>query len=273
MMDQRPIGVFDSGLGGLTTVKKLTEYLPSEKIVYLGDTGRVPYGSRSRETIIKYAGQDAAFLAEFDIKAMVIACNTVCSVAYEILAMEYAMPVYEVVNAPTKAAASLTKNGKIGVIGTAATIRSGAYEASLKGISPDLQVFSVACPLFVPLAENGRTDTQDIATLTIASDYLKELCDAEVDTLILGCTHYPLLREVIANVMGSHVSLVDSGAETAKMVAEDLRKRRLLNLKTQDGQNGSVKYFVTDSIEGFSTLASKYLEAEVNGMVEQVTLE
>ena len=269
-MDARPIGVFDSGLGGLTTVKKLAEFLPGEGIIYLGDTGRVPYGPRSRDTIIKYARQDAAFLAGFDIKAMVIACNTVCSVAFEILEKIYDIPVYEVVGPPARAAVSRTKNGRIGVIGTAATIRSRAYENAIKGADPTLSVFSEPCPLFVPLAENGRTDVGDVAAQAIAEGYLSGLRDAGVDTLIMGCTHYPLLRGVISEAMGPGVALIDSGAETAKLVADDLRARCLLS----PGDNGgTVKYFVTDSVDGFSNLASRYLESEVCGLVEQVTLE
>ena len=268
-MDARPIGVFDSGLGGLTTVKKLTELLPGEDIIYLGDTGRVPYGSRSRETIVKYARQDAAFLAEFDIKAIVIACNTVCSVAYDILVHTYDVPVFEVVNTPAAAAAAATKNGRIGVIGTAATISSGSYEAALKTTGSGLTVFSVPCPLFVPLAENGRTGADDVAALAIAEDYLKVLRDSGIDTLIMGCTHYPLLRAVISKVVGPGVTLVDSGAETARFVAHSLYSKDLLSPAVAAG---TVKYFVTDGIEGFSKLASLFLESEVSGKVEQITL-
>ena len=269
-MDARPIGVFDSGLGGLTTVKRLTELLPGEEVVYLGDTGRVPYGSRSRETIVKYARQDAAFLAGLDIKAMVIACNTVCSVAFEMLARAYDMPVYEVVSAPVRAAADATANGRIGVVGTAATIESGAYEAALMRTAPGLKVFSVQCPLFVPLVENGRTDADDVAALAIAEDYLKELREAGIDTLILGCTHYPLLRGVISKVIGPDVTLIDSGAETAKLVARDLRSREMLS---PSAANGEVKYYITDGVDSFSKMASRFLESEVLGKVKQITLE
>jgi len=269
-MDNRPIGIFDSGLGGLTMVKKLTTLLPGENIVYLGDTGRVPYGSRSQDTIIKYAHQDAAFLTGYDIKAMVIACNTVCSVAYNDLLRDYGIPVYEVVSAPAIKASEQTKSGVIGVIGTAATIRSRAYEAALKNINSNFDIHSVACALFVPLVEEGWIDPADEAAQRVAERYLDCLRKSGVDTLILGCTHYPLLREVIAKVMGSEVTLVDSGAETAKYVAKDLGKRDMLNgSKT----GGSIRYFVTDSIEGFSNVASKYLESDVQGLVEQVTLE
>jgi len=269
-VDTRPIGVFDSGIGGLTTVKKLAELLPGEDIIYLGDTGRAPYGSRSRETIIKYARQDAAFLAGFDIKAMVIACNTACSSAFAVLDSIYDFPVYEVVSAPVKEAVRLTKNRKIGVIGTAATIRSGAYETALKEAAPDLFVYNTPCPLFVALVENGRTRADDIAALAIAEDYLAGLCEAGVDTLILGCTHYPLLHGVISKVAGPGVLLIDSGAETAKLVAGDLSLRDLLS----PGQaEGSIKYFITDSVDGFSDIASCYLDSDVRGMVEQIELE
>lgn len=268
-MDLRPIGVFDSGLGGLTTVKKLAELLPGEDVIYLGDTGRAPYGPRSRETIVRYARQDAAFLARFDIKAMVIACNTACSEAYSVLDNVYDMPVYEVINAPAAIAAGRTKNGRIGVIGTSATVRSGAYEAALLKAGPELFVASAACPLFVPMVENGRTGEGDGAALIIAEDYLSPLREAGVDTLILGCTHYPLLRGVISKVMGPGVALVDSGEETAKLVAEDLLRRDLLS----GGGAGRATYYVTDSTDGFSELASCFLGADMRGMVEQVALE
>ena len=268
-MDNRPIGVFDSGLGGLTTVKELTKNLPGEDIIYLGDTGRVPYGSRSEETIIKYAKQDAAFLAKFDIKAMIIACNTVCSTAYAELKNMYEFPVFEVVSAPVKAAASNTKNNKIGVIGTSATIRSGVYGKALKKASPNLSVWSVACPLFVPLVEYDRTDENDIATLTIAKDYLSELNKADIDTLIMGCTHYPLLRDVIGVVMGEKVTLIDSGVQTAKYVAEVLKDNNLLS----NNKNGLIKYYITDSISDFSERASRFLNSPVEGLVEQVALD
>ena len=270
-MDARPIGVFDSGLGGLTTVKKLTSYLPEEDIIYLGDTGRVPYGSRSRETIIKYACQDAAFLAGFDIKAMVIACNTVSSTAYEILDKAYDIPVFEVISAPVRAAVSQTVSGRIGVIGTAATIRSGAYSKAIRDIAPEVTTISVECPLFVPLAENGRVLENDIAALTIAGDYLLQFgMSGGIDTLIMGCTHYPLLQGVIAKTLGQDVRLVDSGAETAKVVAEVIRTREL---ESESGRSGAVSYYVTDGIDGFTELASRLINFDVRGRIEQITLE
>ena len=269
-MDKRPIGVFDSGLGGLTAFRKLAEILPGENIIYLGDTGRVPYGSRSKETIIKYAMQDAAFLAGFDIKAMMIACNTVSATAMPELTRYCEMPVYGVVEEPVKTALRLTKNGVIGVLGTEATIRSGAYETALKSECPDVEVFSAACPLFVPLVENGRTDIGDIVPVTVAEEYLKPLKDKRVDTLILGCTHYPLLAEIVEAEMGQGVSLVDSGAEAAIRVAQDLRERGLLSASREKGE---YSFFVTDSTEGFSRLAGAFLKSEIKGLVRQVSLE
>ena len=268
-MDNRPIGVFDSGLGGLTMVKKLAEYLPGEDVIYLGDTGRVPYGSRSKETIIKYAKQDAAFLMGHDIKAMVIACNTVCSVALDSLKESFKTEIYEVIGAPAKAAANITKNGKIGIIGTVATIKSGAYEAALKKINNDLEIYSTACPLFVPLVEEGWICADDTTALSAASRYLSELKSQNVDTLILGCTHYPLLKDVLSEVMGKNVHLIDSSAETAKQAATDLKAKNLQS----DKKAGTTKYYVTDSTTNFSTIASKYLEQDVTANVEQVNLD
>lgn len=270
IMDNRAIGVFDSGLGGLTMVKKLVELLPNEDIVYLGDTGRVPYGSRSVETIIKYAGQDAEFLVKHNIKTMVVACNTVCSVALEKLTGTYDVPIYEVITTPAIAAAKSTKNGKIGVIGTAATIRSEAYKTALHKISGDIEVYMAACPLFVPLVEEGFTGVDNEVALKTAELYLQRLKASDIDTLILGCTHYPLLSDVIANFMGETVTLIDSGAETASLVAGELRRQKQLNGAKPKGE---IKYFVTDSIEGFSERASRFLLSDIGGKVQQVELE
>lgn len=271
-MDARPIGVFDSGLGGLTTVKKLTELMPEEDIVYLGDTGRVPYGSRSRETIIKYARQDAAFLLQYNIKAVVVACNTVCSAAsmQDIFGNSLEIPVYEVVSAPANAAAYSTQNRKIGVIGTSATIRSKAYETALKRISSDLDIISAACPLFVPLVEDGMISADDVAVLSIAERYLYQIRASGVDTLLLGCTHYPLLRDVISTVMGPGVTLIDSGSETAKYVSVDLADKGLLS---SCSKSADIRYFVTDSTDGFEAIASRFLEQVIQGKVEQISLK
>ena len=214
-MDDRPIGVFDSGLGGLTTVRELCRLLPEEDIVYFGDTGRVPYGSRSRETIVKYARQDVAFLRTFDLKTIVIACGTVSTTALDVLAAENPIPVLGVVAPAARAAARATRSGSIGLIGTQASIRSGAYERLIRAENPAARVLAQPCPLFVPLVENGRFRPGDVVIETVAAEYLAPLREAGVDTLVLGCTHYPLLEKVIGAYMGPEVRLINSGAEGA----------------------------------------------------------
>ena len=269
-MESGPIGVFDSGLGGLTTLKELKKLLPGEDIIYLGDTGRVPYGLKSKPTIIKYALQDAAFLARFDIKAMVVACNSVCSSAYDELKKNFNIPIYEVITPAVKAAALRTKNKKIGVIGTKATIRSGAYKAALEATLPGCEILSAACPLFVPLVEEGIIDPDDIAVLSIAERYLGPMRESGIDTVILACTHYPLLKNVISKVIGNDITLIDSGLETAKLTASDFSENGVQgNGKTE----GEIKYFVTDSTDGFAEMASKFLGSDIRGMVQQVELE
>lgn len=267
-MDQRSIGVFDSGLGGLTTVRELKRLLPGEDIVYFGDTGRVPYGSRSRETIIKYARQDVAFLRTFDLKAIVIACGTVSTTALDLLAQENPIPVLGVVKPAAAAAATGTQNGKIGLIGTQASIRSGAYERYITATNPGATVLAKACPLFVPLVENGRTNPGDVVIETIVEEYLSPLKAADVDTLVLGCTHYPLLERVIRAFMGPSVKLVNAGAEGARAVAEQLHTRDAL----ADPEQGSCRYFVSDRVEDFSRLASIFLQQDVSGEVSQVEI-
>ena len=223
-MDNRCIGVFDSGLGGLTCVKELISQLPDESIVYFGDTGRVPYGTRSNETIIKYVESDINFLKTFDIKMIVVACGTASSVALEHIKDNYDIPIIGVV-APTVArAVETTKNGKIGILGTAGTIRSGKYASAIRELMPSAQIYSQPCPLFVPLAENGYFNKE--ATRLIAQDYLLPMKEAGVDTVILGCTHYPLLQGVIREILGEGVSLINSGLEAAKYVRSILDRRR-----------------------------------------------
>ena len=268
-MDKRPIGVFDSGLGGLTTVRELRRLLPGEDIVYFGDTGRVPYGSRSADTIVKYARQDVAFLRTFDLKAIVIACGTVSTTSRDILAAENPMPMLGVVAPAAQAAARATKNGKIGLIGTPATIRSGAYERLIRGENPDARVLSQACPLFVPLVENGRFRQGDIVIETVAAEYLAPLKKAGVDTLVLGCTHYPLLEGVIAACMGPDVTLINAGAEGARAVAGMLEQTDALSPNADGGQ---YRYFVSDRQDDFSHLASIFLGGDVTEAVGQVDI-
>jgi glutamate racemase len=269
-MDNRPIGVFDSGLGGLTCVRELEQRMPEESIIYFGDTGRVPYGSRSREIITRYARQDVAFLRTFDLKAVVIACGTVSTTALDILRQEQDIPVVGVVEPSARQAAELTHNGKIGLIATRASIATGAYERAIHAIQPSARVLSVACPLFVPLVENGRTQPGDVVIETVVRDYLTPLKQAGVDVLVLGCTHYPLLREVIAGFMGPEVRLVDSGAEVAHSVGQWLTKHDGL---ARPGQPGQRRWFVSDSVQGFQELASRFLGREVSEPVEQVDIE
>ena len=267
-MDNRPIGVFDSGLGGLTAVRELQHLLPAEDIIYFGDTGRVPYGGRSRETIIRYARQDVAFLRTFDLKAIVIACGTVSTTALDVLAEENDIPVWGVVEPAAAAAAAATRNGKVGLIGTQATIRSGAYERRIARGAPQIQVMAAACPLFVPLVENGRFRRGDIVAETVVGEYLEPFRAAGVDTLVLGCTHYPLLEKVIGAYMGPEVRLINSGAEGARAAADCLRERDAL----AGPGRGSCRCFVSDRQEDFSRLASTFLGWDVAQAVEQVDI-
>ena len=269
-LDKRPIGVFDSGLGGLTAMATLMRLLPGEDICYLGDTGRVPYGVRSRETIQKYARQDMQFLANRNIKAAVVACGTVSAVALDVIRSEFEIPVYGVLEPAVTAALAATKTGNIGILGTEATIASGAYQRQLQAARLDVNLTGVACPLFVPLVENGRVQAGDVVIETIVAEYLTPIRQAEVDTLILGCTHYPLLEEVIGQFLGPEVALISSGRAVAEQVAGDLAAAGLLAPK-QTG--GSRRYFVTDSVAGFEKLASRFLRQDVSGEVTQVCLE
>lgn len=263
-MDNRPIGVFDSGLGGLTAVRRLHEIMPNENIIYFGDTGRVPYGTRSPETIIRYSRQDVAFLRSFDLKAIVIACGTVSSVALDTLAGESDIPVIGVVWPACGQALRATRNNRVGVLGTASTIRSGSYERMLLTARPELRVFTRACPLFVPLVENGRVQPGDVVIETVVREYLSELEGEGIDTLILGCTHYPLLREVIGAFMGSGVTLIDAGAAAADAA-------RTMLVPAGDRQ-GTTRYFVSDDPEAFRQLAGLFLSKEINHPAELVEI-
>ena len=262
-MDNRPIGVFDSGLGGLTGVRELRKRLPHEDIIYFGDTGRVPYGSRSPETILQYARQDVAFLLSKNVKCIMAACGTVSSIYPAAEAAKLPVPYLGVVDAAAREAAFVTRNRRIGVIGTAATIRSGAYEKYLHKKDGTLDLFTQACPLFVPLVENGRVHRGDVVIETVVKEYLTPLKDTGVDTLILGCTHYPLLEEVIGDFMGPDVTLIDSGAEAANLAS------------TQFDPNegtGTTQYFVSDDPQGFDQLAELFLQEKVDVGAELVDI-
>lgn len=266
-MNNQSIGVFDSGLGGLTAVKQIMLSLPNEDIIYFGDTGRVPYGTRSPETILKYTRGDVRFLNSFGVKIIVIACGTASSVALPKIKDEFETPIVGVVESAVHTAVRVTKNGKIGIIGTPGTIKSGSYEKLIKEYNGDLETFTQACPLFVPLVENGHFETE-MARLAV-DEYLHDIRDAGVDTLIMGCTHYPLLRKTIAEYMGDGVSLIDPGAETAKY----LQKKISAEMRHEQGKGGNYRYYVSDNVENFEELGGIFLEREIVGQVEKIDIE
>lgn len=267
-MDNRPIGIFDSGLGGLTCVRKVMEIMPGEDIIYFGDTGRVPYGTRSRSTIVKYVRQDINFLKSFDIKFIIIACGTASSAALPMIRSEYDIPIIGVLEPTAAKAVSLTENKKIGVIGTEGTVNSGKYTECIKEMDEEIEVVSKACPMFVPLVENGYTDGE-VARL-VAEEYLMPLKEAGVDTLILGCTHYPLLKNTIRSIMGDGVNLVDAGAETAVAAREILGENDILSGRETGGTAG---YYVSDSVSGFSKLGGMFLKRPITGSVNKIEIE
>lgn len=269
-MDLRPIGVFDSGSGGLTAVREIRSILPSENIIYFGDTSRVPYGSRSAEILLHFAKQDVRFLRTFDIKALVVACGTVSTTALPQLQAENGdLPMLGVVEPSCRRAAASTRNKRVGLIATAASVRSGAYERTIAGLDGDITVISKACPLFVPLVENGRFQPGDTVIETVAREYLEPLRDTGIDTLIMGCTHYPLLAEVIGGIMGPDVTLVDSGAEAARSLKQQLTERELL----ADRRGGEMTLYASDRPEDFGALAGMFLGRPLQGAVRPVDIE
>lgn len=257
-VDQRPIGVFDSGLGGLTVVKELMAQLPNENIVYFGDTARLPYGTRSRETIIKYSMQCIRFLLTQNIKAVVIACNTASSMALDAVKEVFDIPIIGVVEPGAADAVKATRNGKVGIIGTEATVQSGSYPRAIASINADIQTCSVACSLFVPIVEEGWSDTP-IAYLT-AERYLEPLKEWGADTLILGCTHYPLLMNTISKVMGPDVTLVNPAVGTAHEVKRILQRRDMLNNSYKEPQ---YCYYLSDFSQRFKQIGSRFLNREI----------
>jgi glutamate racemase len=255
------IGIFDSGIGGLTVLHAVLGALPHEDLIYLGDTGRTPYGSKSAETVTRYALESADFLLERRLKLLVIACNTATSTALDALRSHVPVPVIGVVEPGVRAAIGCTRNGRVGVIGTEATIGSGAYTRALRAQQPGLEVFTRACPLFVPLAEEGWTD--GAVARGVAETYLASLARSGIDTLILGCTHYPLLKPLIAEVMGPSVTLVDSAEETAREVAARLAADGI----ARAAGPGSTSFFVTDAPERFIRIGQRFLGARVESAV------
>ncbi len=254
-----PIGIFDSGVGGLTVAREIMRQLPGESLIYFGDTARVPYGSKSKATVCKYSRQIVNFLMAKGVKAIVVACNTASALAREEIRRWVDIPVVDVVEPGAKMAAESTKNNTIGVIGTESTVKSGIYERYLHTLNPEITVVSKACPLFVPLVEEGLLE--DRVTEDIVGRYLHELKEYQIDSLVLGCTHYPLLRGVIGREMGVHVKLVNPAYETAKSLKALLRERDLLAVDAPVEH----RYFVSDGAERFDSFADSVLPCRVDG--------
>ncbi len=264
MKKNKPIGVFDSGIGGLSVLKQFLRLIPYEKYIYLGDTARVPYGNKSQETVIEYSLQSARFLIENGAKMIVIACNTASSVALEAVKNEFDVPVIGMINPAAQAALRSTTNNKIGIIGTRATVSSRAYDKALKALSelPDLNIYSKACPLFVPLVEEGWLDHQ--ASRLIAEEYLAGLLDKRIDTLILGCTHYPLLKQLISDIMPG-VTLIDSGEHAAVSAIRILGEAgSLADERDEFNFTPLVDFYVTDVPSTFFEVARQFLGFDVN---------
>ena len=266
-MDNRPIGVFDSGLGGLSVVRHLLTLLPQEDIVDFGDTGRVPYGSRSEETIRRYAREDSAFLLGRGVKCIIAACGTVSSVAGDML-RTLPVPASGVVEPTAEAAVRATRNGRIGVLGTYATVRSGSFARAMTALEPSVRVTAVPCPMFVPLVENGWIAPDDDVAIPMARRYLRPVREAGADTLILGCTHFPLLAPIIAAELGHEVALIDSGLETARRCAEELKRTDAL---TDRSEPGRCRFYVSDRPQDFTRVAAIFLGHSVQDEVEWIS--
>lgn len=253
-MIEKPIGFFDSGIGGLTVLKEVFSLLPEENTLYLGDTARVPYGIRSAETVIRYSFENTDFLVSKGIKLLVVACNTASAVSLEEIKKRLHLPVIGVIEPGSRAAVRATRNRKIGVIGTEATINSSAYSRTIREMDSGIEVFGLPCPLFVPLVEEGFTD-DEVAEM-VAERYLKDLIVKGIDTLVLGCTHYPLLKGVISRVMGEGIVLIDSAKETALEIRDTLVRD---GMPSKAGRESSRMFFVTDSPERFVRVGERFL--------------
>lgn len=264
-----PVGVFDSGVGGLTVAREIMRNLPSEKIVYFGDTARVPYGSKSKETVIRYSRQIIRFLQEQQVKAIVVACNTASAFALDTVRNEFDIPIIGVIESGAKVAAARTRNKRVGIIGTVVTVGSGIHAQYLKKLDPEITVFGKACPLFVPLVEEGWL--HDPVTVEVASRYLKELQDKDVDTLILGCTHYPLIRSTIRQVMGEEVCLVNPAYETALELGKLLEEQGLSSTGTEQ-KEFPYRFYVSDLADEFKEFANSILPYDVE-MTKKIDIE
>lgn len=256
-----PIGVFDSGVGGLTVAREIMRNLPNERIVYFGDTARVPYGNKSKDTVIRYSRQIIRFLRTQGVKAIVIACNTASALALEEVEKELDIPILGVVKPGAKAAAATTRNGKIGVIGTESTINSQMYGQLICNDRKDIQVYGKACPLFVSLVEEGWLN--DPVTEQVAKRYLADLLPEGIDTLILGCTHYPLLRPLIEQIAGKQVQLVDPAYETARELERLLTEKGIANPGEKEPGKEPYRFFVSDAADKFKHFANSILPYDI----------
>lgn len=271
IMDKNaPIGVFESGVGGLTVAREIMRQIPNERIVYFGDTARVPYGSKSKDNIIKFSRQIIRFLQTENVKAIVIACNTASALALDEMQQEFDLPILGVVKPGAKVAVETTVNKRIGLIGTEANIRSGVYTRYIKSLDDEAKVFEKACPLFVPLVEEGWL--HDDITLQVASRYLEELKEKDIDTLIMGCTHYPLIRSTIRKVMGDKVNLVNPAYETAIELKNLLERDNLANKCDVDSPSSMYRFYVSDAEEKFKLFANSILPFDIT-MTKQINIE
>lgn len=267
-MDKRPIGVFDSGLGGLSAVKAIIKYLPEEDIIYFGDTGRVPYGSRSEKIIETYAREDIKFLEKFGCKLIMAACGTVSSVAHNAIS-QVKEPFVGVVYPACAAAVKATRNHKIGVMGTSATINSGSYVKRIGELKPEAEVFGVSCPLLVSLVENDWIDSDNYIAKEIIKRYIEPLLEQGVDTIILGCTHFPHLAPIIGEIAGDNVTLIDTGYEAVMKAKEILEDNSLANDALH---KGTAKYYISDKTQNFSEIANTLLGVDISDSTEFVDI-
>lgn len=267
---EAPIGVFDSGIGGLTVAREIMRQIPNERIIYFGDTARVPYGSKSKETVTRFSRQIVRFLESHDVKTIVVACNTASAYALDELEKEIDIPMIGVVKPGAKVAAETTRNGKIGVIATEATIGSRIYNQYIEELNHNVTIWGKACPLFVPLVEEGLL--QDPVTDEIAKRYLGELIDLDIDTLILGCTHYPLIRSTIGKIMGEKVTLVNPAYETARELKEMLSAKGLLNEEAPKLGSNQYQFYVSDTTEKFIRFANSIIKYGILS-AKQVNIE
>lgn len=262
----RSIGVFDSGVGGLTVVREIIRQLPNENLVYFGDTARVPYGIKSRETVIRFSIENILFLLKHDVKLICVACNTASSLALPVIRSNFRVPVIGVITPGVREAVYASQNKRIGVIGTKGTIKSRTYEVEIKQLDPKVKVTAVACPLFVPFVEEGWTSGQVV--LSVARSYLRPLIEAGVDTVILGCTHYPLLKPVIQEILGRHVTLIDSAKQVAFEVKRILASEDMLN----HSKGGKHKFYVSDNPQWFGSLAKRFMGKKLTNVKKVINV-